>query len=82
MLKLGSVRWRGRCSKHPRFDPYTDGRGAIRGGCEKCEALADIYDLHVRMLALMRTFVPPPPQKKSQAPAGPDPNQPSLFGEP
>lgn len=78
MLKLGSVRWRGKCSKHPGFDPRSDGRGAIRGGCEKCEALADIHDLHVRMLALMRTFVPPAPPKKR--PEAPD-LQASLFGE-
>ena len=36
MLKIGTVRWRGKCPRHPRFDPYMDGRAAIRGGCEKC----------------------------------------------
>lgn len=59
MLKLGSIRWRGRCSRHPRFDPYLDGRGAIRGNCEKCTTLADIHDAHQRMLAMMRGFTPP-----------------------
>lgn len=78
MLKLGSVRWRGKCAKHPGFDPRIDGRGAIRGGCEKCEALADINDLHVRMLGLMRTFTPPAsPKKRPEAPS----LQASLFGE-
>lgn len=79
MLKLGSVRWRGKCAKHPGFDPRIDGRGAIRGGCERCGALADIDDLHTRMLALMRMFTPPSATKKRN----PEPAslQASLFGE-
>jgi hypothetical protein len=64
MLKIGSVRWRGKCPRHPRFDPYMDGRGAIRGNCEKCTALADIYNHHVQMLALMRGFTPPQQPKR------------------
>jgi len=78
MLKLGSVRFRGKCSRHPGYDPREDGRGAIRGGCEKCEQLAEINDLHVRMLALMRAFTPPPPPRKRPAPAS---KQVSLFDE-
>ena len=57
MLKIGSVRWRGKCPRHPRFDPDLDGRGAIKGECEKCTALAEIHSHHVQMLALMRGFV-------------------------
>jgi hypothetical protein len=64
MLKIGSVRWRGKCPRHPRFDPYMDGRGAIRGGCEKCTALLDIHTHHVQMLALMRSFAPPPQPRR------------------
>jgi hypothetical protein len=41
-----------------------DGRGAIRGGCEKCTALADIYNHHVQMLSLMRGFSPPQQVKR------------------
>ena len=58
MLKLGSIRWRGKCPRHPGFDPYTDGRGAIRGNCEKCAILADIHEAHQRMLTMMRGFAP------------------------
>jgi hypothetical protein len=79
VLKIGSVRWRGKCPRHPRFDPYLDGRGAIRGGCEKCTALADIYALHVQMLGLMRGFAPPPKTVR-RAPKMAD-LQESLFGD-
>jgi hypothetical protein len=58
MLRIGNVRWRGKCPRHPRFDPYIDGRAGITGACEKCTALADIYNHHVQMLALMRGFAP------------------------
>jgi hypothetical protein len=70
MLKIGNVRWRGKCSRHPRFDPHLDGRGGIKGGCEKCTALADIYAHHVQMLALMRGFAPPQrPTRKAKSDA-------------
>lgn len=79
MLKIGSVRWRGKCPRHPRFDPYLDGRGAIRGNCEKCAALVDIHNHHVQMLALMRRFTPPPEPKRRAAAT--DHLQESLFGD-
>jgi hypothetical protein len=79
MLKIGSVRWRGKCPRHPKFDPYMDGRGAIRGGCEKCAALADIHNYHVQMLALMRGFSPP--QKGRRRPEKKPDLQASLFGD-
>jgi hypothetical protein len=56
-----------------------DGRGAIRGGCEKCTALVDIYAHHVQMLALMRGFAPPP--KPKRRPPKQAHLQESLFGE-
>ncbi len=64
MLRIGSIRWRGKCPKHPQFDPYTDGRGAIPGGCERCSQLADIQSLHTQMLAIMRRFAPPRPDRR------------------
>lgn len=79
MLKIGSVKWRGKCPRHPRFDPYLDGRTAIRGNCEKCVALCDIYSHHVQMLALMRGFTPPQAPKR-RVPKAAD-LQASLFGE-
>ena len=79
MLKIGSVRWRGKCPRHPRFDPYMDGRGAIRGGCEKCTALVDIHNHHVQMLSLMRGFSPPQKVRRKFEKM-PD-LQASLFGD-
>ena len=79
MLKIGSIRWRGKCPRHPGFDPYLDGRGAIRGGCDKCTALCDIYSHHVQMLALMRGFVQQ--QNVKRRPAKVPDLQASLFGE-
>jgi hypothetical protein len=79
MLKIGSVRWRGKCPRHPRFDPYMDGRGGIKAGCDKCTALVDIHTYHVQMLALMRGFAPPPrPKRRLPRPAD---LQQNLFGE-
>jgi hypothetical protein len=56
-----------------------DGRGAVRGGCEKCLALCDIYSHHVQMLALMRGFSPS--QKAKRRPEKTADLQANLFGE-
>lgn len=69
MLRIGSVRWRGKCHKHPAFDPYFDGRAGIKGGCERCSLLADIEARHTEMLALMRRFAPPKPDPRNPGPA-------------
>jgi hypothetical protein len=37
------LRWKGGCPKHPRYNPETAGRGAIKGGCTTCEALWSLY---------------------------------------
>ena len=78
MLKIGSIRWRGKCSKHPGYDPYLDGPGAVRGGCERCALLIDIHSRHTEMLTLMKRFAPPAPPKRR---APPPSLQTSLFGE-
>lgn len=79
MLKIGAVRWRGKCSRHPRFDPFAGGRGAVRGGCARCMSLVEICEAHQKMLALMRKFTPPP-EKKRTKPELPD-LQIGLFEE-
>ena len=81
MLKIGIVKWRGKCSKHSGYDPYTDGRGAIRGGCTRCEALLEIYELHTKMLSLMRQFNPPDPKKAASKKHDDSHLQESLFDE-
>ncbi len=69
MLKIGTVKWRGKCSKHPGFDPVTDGPSAVRGNCVKCSQLCEIYEHHQKALRLMRSFQPIlDKQKRAQAP--------------
>ena len=58
MLKIGAVRWRGKCVKHPRFDPAMDGPGGIVANCQRCNDLVVIHELHQKALRLMRTFRP------------------------
>ena len=58
MLKRGTLRWKGRCSRHPRYDPATDGEGGVRGGCTRCLGLLDIHLQHTKLVALMRNFGP------------------------
>jgi hypothetical protein len=64
MLKIGTVRWRGKCSRHPMFDPFESGRGGVKGGCPRCTSLVEICEIHQKMLALMRTFAPPAEKKR------------------
>ena len=59
MIRIGSVRWHGRCAKHPRYDPETDGLAGIRGGCRRCELLLEIWQQHARLVKLMREFGSP-----------------------
>jgi hypothetical protein len=58
MLKLGTLRWKGRCSRHPRYDPASDGEGGVRGGCTRCLRLLEIHEHHARLMGLMRSFGP------------------------
>ena len=77
MLKIGTLRWKGRCGRHPMYDP-ADGEGAIRGGCNRCQALLEIYRQHQRLIEMMLAFGP-----ARERPARPahvlDEFQPSLF---
>jgi hypothetical protein len=68
MLKIGTVKWRGKCTRHPMFDPEVDGVGAIKGGCSRCLDLLAIFENHRRTLALMRTFAPPAPRPRPADP--------------
>jgi len=59
MVKIGSVRWHGKCAKHPRYDPETDGLAGIRGGCKRCELLLEIWTQHATLVRMMREFGTP-----------------------
>ena len=56
MLKIGVIRWKGRCSKHPGYNPEFEGLGGIRGGCRRCEMLLEIYSHHSSLVRLVREF--------------------------
>jgi hypothetical protein len=79
MLKIGSVRWRGKCAKHPGFDPAIDGPGAVRGNCQRCNDLVVIHDLHQKALRLMRTFRPMEEKKITLKSGNGDDRQMGLF---
>ena len=57
MLKIGTISWRGKCAKHPMYNP-ADGEAAIIGGCKRCQQLLEIRDSHRRTLELMKAFGP------------------------
>src|SRR5579863_8770522 len=71
------VRFRGKCSKHPHFDPH-EGLGAIKGGCKKCEALFYILKRHGLLMEQMRQFSPPREMSKFKKT---DDRQMGLFTE-
>jgi len=56
MLRVGSVRWKGKCSRHPAYDPEADGPGAIKGGCQRCTLLLEIHGHHQQLVKLIRQF--------------------------
>jgi len=77
MLKIGVIRWKGRCAKHPRYHPETDGLGGIKGGCRRCEMLLDIFNHHRSLTQLVREFGTRPEQPVKTD--GPEPDQMNLF---
>jgi hypothetical protein len=78
MLKIETVKWFGKCPRHPMFDPAADGIGAIKGGCTHCQNLQAIYESHQRTLQLMRTIAPI--QTRHKEPNNPSPDmQRDLF---
>ena len=77
MLKLGTLRWKGRCKRHPRYDP-AEGEGAIRGACHSCARLLEIYRHHKALLEMMRAFGPFRHRKKRLPPKQED-RQANLF---
>jgi hypothetical protein len=80
MVKLGTIRFKGKCDKHPRFDPM-DGEGAIRGGCRRCMLLLDIFQAHGRLIELIRKAKNEAgaPAVRKAAAAAADTRQASLF---
>jgi len=83
-MKIRSRKFDGRCAKHKRYNPAVDGRGGIRGGCARCNLLADIWEASLKLNALIRKFDPNHDdlQKPPALPVAPhDPRQMSLIVE-
>ncbi len=80
-MKIRARKFEGRCSRHKRYNPAVDGRGGIRGGCPRCNLLADIYEASLRLNLLIRRFDPSYDdlEKPKEIPGGPDPRQMSLI---
>jgi hypothetical protein len=55
-LKI-SERVKGKCSRHPRYNPEKDGRAGIRGACSCCFSLFDLYRSRIALDAAQREFI-------------------------
>ncbi|MBL8239708.1 MAG: hypothetical protein JNM66_19950 [Bryobacterales bacterium] len=81
MVKLGTVRFKGKCERHTGFDPY-DGPGGIKGGCKRCQLLLEIHDAHARLTELIRKAKNEAPEtmvRRAAASAAVDKRQATLF---
>jgi hypothetical protein len=79
MLRIGTLRWKGRCARHPKYDPVGDGEGGIRGGCVRCMSLLEIHQQHRRLMSMMRDFGPVRARTNRSNADGAPRRQPSLF---
>jgi hypothetical protein len=66
VLKIGNVTWKGKCGRHPKYDPAGEGEGGIRGGCTRCYALLAIHRQHAALMRALREFGPAAERKKPQ----------------
>ena len=55
-LKI-TERVKGKCRRHPRYNPQKDGRAGIRGGCSCCFSLYDLYQARAALDAAQREFI-------------------------
>jgi hypothetical protein len=78
MLKLGTLRWKGRCKRHPRYNPV-DGEGAVQGACQNCLRLLEIHLHHKKLIEMMRAFGPVRLRKKQKPLPRIEDRQVSLF---
>ena len=49
-------RIRGRCSRHPAYNPVKDEQGGIKGGCEDCHALFRAYRAYLAFREAIEEF--------------------------
>lgn len=55
-LKIAE-RVKGKCNRHPRFNPEKDGRAGIRGACSCCFSLYDLYQARLALDAAQCEFI-------------------------
>jgi hypothetical protein len=55
-LKI-TERVKGKCNRHPRYNPKKDGRAGIRGACSCCFSLYDLYQARIALDAAQREFI-------------------------
>ncbi len=46
-----------KCDRHPRYNPESDGRGGIKGGCKGSYDLYDLHQARVKLDAAIHEFV-------------------------
>ncbi len=82
-MKIRSRKFDGRCGRHKRYNPATDGRPATEGGCRRCLLLFEIWESSLTLNRLIRKFNPRHDDLESLSPkASPhDPRQLSLIGD-
>ena len=49
-------RIKGRCSRHPAYNPVKDEQGGIKGGCEECHALFHAYRAYLAFREAIEEF--------------------------
>ena len=49
-------RIKGRCSRHPSYNPVKDEQGGIKGGCNECEALLNAYRAYLAFREAIEEF--------------------------
>ena len=49
-------RIKGRCSRHPTYNPVKDEQGGIKGGCEECHALFRAYRAYLAFREAIKEF--------------------------
>jgi hypothetical protein len=50
-------RVKGKCERHPRYNPERDGRGGIKGGCSACFSLYNLQQARLTLDAAHRDFM-------------------------
>jgi len=49
-------RIKGRCSRHPAYNPVKDEQGGIKGGCEECHAFLYAYRAYLAFREAIEEF--------------------------